>query len=200
MAMSYYKTFAVPGWVILGKTKRDDVIMDWFKDAGARIQEWPSASFPKTLESFKGKGWRHVFTEKTVVIPPQLLAQASEEHARLMSPYSNLSYLNGHRIDRIARTPEDMVKMYDEILLLQDAIAVSQLFQVQEICYDDNKRIRPQLWITQEPCDRSVISKIANKIITIGEGTGFDVNIRTVKNEDMGEFLAEKMVAFNQGR
>jgi len=195
MAMSYYKTFRVPFWVILDKTGKSESILEWFKNAEAKNQEWPAIGFDKTLEEQKKKGWAHVFEEKNVIIPPQLLAKSVGEHVNeVMSPFARFDYNALHRIDRSYEKTSDCTRMFNDIIAVQDSLILSQAFKVAETCFDESKAVRPMLWITEGPCERSVISKIADRVITIGNGAGFDLNIKQVKEDKMDEFLSKKMV------
>lgn len=201
MGMSYYKVFRVPFWGILDKTSKNKEIIEWFKTAEARIQPWPGNGFKDKLESFAKQGWAHVWKEKTVLIPPQLLARALEEYVReTMSPFVNVQFNAVHRIDRVIRKDSDYEKIFNEILNMQDPITSSQMFQVGEICHDENRRVRPQLWLTETPCDKVVISKIAERVFTIGNDASCDINVKSVKADKIDEFLNKKMVELYQNK
>ena len=195
MAMSYYKTFRVPFWVILDKTKKSEKVMDWFRGSEAKVQKWPAVNFKETLSAFKNKGWAHVFKEKNIVIPPQLLAMAIGDHVKeYMTPFAQFDFLSLHRLNRELKKDSDYERIFNEVIGVQEPIVLSQTFQVAETCFNESSPSRPLLWITEDKCERSVISKIADNIVTIGEGAGFDLNIKSVKEDKIEEFLSNKMV------
>lgn len=198
--MFYYKTYFVPYWVIVDDVKKQQEIVDWFKKADAKLQPWPSTGFKESVEGFKNKGWRYVWEESKskgfeAILPPQLVALAISHHVKTnFSPFTELDMSMVHRLDRKIRNDSDYDRIINEVIKYQDSIRLSQLFRVAEICHDENKSNRPQVWISVLPCDRDTIVKITSNLITIGNNSSDTINVRSVKSEDIPEFLAKKML------
>lgn len=197
MPMSYYKVFRVPCWVVLDQTTKSKAVLEYFRERGGRVQEWPGLKFQKYVEALKNKGFSYVWESKPLSLPEILVNRALNDLVlEEVNPYANHSFDRRliHRINRMVKSDSDFVRIFDELVNQQEAIVLSQLFQVAEICHDDAKTNKPQLWVTEKPCNTSAINKIADKILTIGDTASHDINIKNVKKDKLEEYLDKKMV------
>lgn len=199
----YYKTFTVPKWVLIeSSTKaKNSAILEWFKDKDAKEQPWPGLTFHETLLKYKNQGWQHVFTPPTgypVVIPFQLLAMAVIEHTKkelgVVSPALDFS-TTFHRLTTAERTiikeKDDSYRLYNQVMAMQDQIVLSQVFRVLEQCHDERSPKRYLLWVTVAPYDRSIMTRIADKVIAIGDGEGYDVDVSKDSSKNVHKTLEQ---------
>ena len=198
MPMTYYKTFYVPIWVILYDNTKLRTSLKWFEKNKARLQQWPAEGFKDTLWSFKNKGWRNTFPEKEgepFTVNPQMLMMAVQEHLKKhFGPTSNIHFSYPvHRFDRTVRE-EDYERIFNEVLVTQNSISLSQIFQVAERCHNGNSGNRELLWVTVAPCDEKVLTSISEKVIKVGEGKAYDVDITDVSAKELPNYLEKTFV------
>lgn len=184
MAVIYDRVYQVPTWVVVDNTKtKSDQVISWFKEHDALVVEWPSTTFQKTLLSFKNKGWGHVFEEKTLIIPPQLLAMAVIEHCKANfgeTSGSSLKLNLIHRLDRKIVDDSSYAQLFDKVLSSQDPVVLSHTFQIGEKCFD---RERYNLWVSKEPVNNFILQTLAAKVVTIGNDSSYDVPTQDVNNK-----------------
>jgi len=199
MTIHYYKTFKVPNWVLLDTDVESNItktIIGWFSERGALNMEWPSRGFKEKLLSYKNKGWAHILNNTdTLLIPPQLLATAANEHLKdfFKSPSIIDQTLPIHLIDRKIRSELDYNFIFNDLLNMQDTVILSKIFQVGEICHDDAKKNKPQWWITGGDYDRNCINKLSDNVLTVGEGAGYDIDVSGVSKSKVNVFLEEQI-------
>lgn len=197
MSMIYDRTYKVPTWVVVAECEQTDAIIKWFKDAEAHIREWPGNSFEETLYEFKNRGWLQTFRDinpldGTIVISSQLLAMALKRHAeKCMNPSAEFMTNRAHFIDRKVASPQSIERLFDDAMRAQDSMTLSHAFQIGEICHDTDRKRYP-LWVTKEPASVAVISMLADRVITIGPGVGYDFDTTGITNKKIPAFLVEK--------
>lgn len=174
----YYEVHKVPFIVVLCESKRSDFVLKWFQKNEALIQKWPGQTFKDTLMSFKTKGWEEYLKEGKI-LHSQLLDQAFVEHIKKsFFSHAQVSF-STHltpRINRKIETDFDYQRIFDEMISNVEPIQLSYLFQVQEKCFS-KKTPNYKLWLTEAPAPINVLNKIAEKIVTIGEGDNFTIDI-----------------------
>ena len=185
----------VPVWVILqnyeDKEKMGE-ILSWFKEAEVYARPWPSTSFKDTLLAFRNKGWQHEIPkdESEYVVNPQLLALAAAEHVKkTLGATSQISFkVPPHHTSRRVKSDADYPRMFDDLLLNQPQIVLSQMFQVGERCHQEGKQ-NYRVWLTMEPCNRSLLTSISDRVITVGEGDDANINTKNVDTASVREYL-----------
>jgi hypothetical protein len=197
MPMIYYKTFIVPMWVVVSDNTKYRTIMRYFDQKHARLQEWPSLGFKETLLSFGKKGWSHVIPEHSgdeprpsFIVNPQLLMMAITEHIQKRFGPNTIVHFSypTHRLNRQIESDADYDRIFNEILSLQSPTALSQMFQVAERCHQENAP-RDLLWVTPAPCETKLLTRIANHVITIGEGQDYTINVTNIAARQISEHL-----------
>jgi len=191
MSMFYYKTMKVPMWIILNKTQKQNTILKWFQEAEANLQPWPSATFKDTLLAFRNKGWRKFLpTDGEYVLNPQLLAVAATEHVKkTLGVTSQIAFrVPTHHANRTITNDDSYARVFDDLLLNQAGINLSQMFQVGEKCHREGRK-NYSLFVTEAPCNRNVLTSIADRVITIGETDDCDINVSKVNAKETPKFL-----------
>lgn len=196
MAMAYHRVFKVPVWIILDKmTKgRRSTVLEWMASAEARVQEWPAQSYPAALYEYRKKGYAHAIPDGDFVLDTQLLIRSAAEHIKnVLGP---TSYLGGSvsqpasRLDRSIKSNEDLVTIFNDLLSLEDPISLSQIFQVAEKCHRDDIKVS-RVWVSNGPVPKSLLTRIADRVITIGDEANNDVVIDGLKEDKVFEKLDE---------
>ena len=197
MAMIYNKVFKTPLWVVVKKGSKSKQIAKWFTDHGAKLIEWPSSSYKDSLESYKVKGWAHVFNEPRVVIPPQLLTLSANEHAKkTLSPNAHLVFDSSvGRLNRVIESSHDYFDLFNNILKSQPRLNLSQIFQIGELCHNEDSA-RYSVLVTIEPCDKTILTELALKVITIGKGVDCEINIEKAEKDKLEEYLESEIINY----
>jgi len=194
MAMAYHRVFKVPVWIVLEKmTKgRRATILEWMASAEARVQEWPAQSYPKALYEYRNKGYAHALPTGKFTLDTQLLVRSAAEHIKtVLGP---TSYLGGsvsqptNRLDRTVEKDDDLVTIFNDLLSLEDPISLSQIFQVAEKCHRDDIKIS-RVWVTNGPVPKNLLTRIADRVITIGDEANNDVVVDGLKEDQVFERL-----------
>jgi len=198
MPMTYYKTFRVPYWVIVYDNSKIRTIFSWFEKKDARIQEWPTRGFKDAVLSFKKQGWHHIFPknpEDSFVLHPQLTMMAVEKHLKnIFGPTAVIQFTYPvHRIERTIASDSDYTRIFNEVLALQSPIALSQIFQIAERCHNDRPSSREILWITPAPCVENVLTVLSERVIRVGEGEGYDLDVSNIAAKQIPKFFEEKL-------
>lgn len=192
MPMVYTHTYKVPTWIVLNlqgedNEKRRTWLLKALEKAGARTQPWPGHTFGQALLGFRRKGYAH---QLPVAYPynldTSLLLRACSEHIKtVLSP---TSYLGGafkapaHRIDRKVESDADFEVLFNSVLALEDDIGLSQIFQVAEECYA-GKANDSRVWVTVGPAPLSVLTRISNRVITIGDDPNNTICINEINTK-----------------
>lgn len=194
MSQIYNRTFKVPLWVIAsGKSPKLDKAMEWMATRNALVVDWPSNSFADRIESMKRKGWMH---ELKGVYPfflhYQLLGAAVTDHVKGMSEkaYPNFDYPL-HKYDRKIDSPADYARLFDDFLMSQPALYLSNLFQIADKCHRDDG-VAYRCFVTREPCNRDLISKVAERVVTMGTTTGCDIGLKNIDEDKLEEYLEKR--------
>jgi hypothetical protein len=197
MAMIYNKVFKAPLWVVIKKGPKSKQITNWFTEHGAKLIEWPSNSYKETLESYKKKGWADVFSGPKVIIPPQLLIMSANEHAKqTLSPNAQLVFdVSIGRLNRVIESGDDYSVLFNNILKWQPRINLSQVFQIGELCHNEYTT-RHSVLVTNEPCDKTILTELALKVITIGKGVDCEINIEKAEKDKLEDFLEAEITNF----
>lgn len=181
--MIYDKVYLVPTWVICDETPYKERVVNYFVERGGREFKSPAPEFEEVLLSFKKQGWHNTFHQKNKyndgwIIPEQLLLAAVNQFVKQkMTLAARLEILAPHKIDRFYQDGADAERMINDAFLAADPISVSRALQIKENCHDLNKKNRPQLWISQPPYDRRLVERFGEKVVSIGEGEGYDINL-----------------------
>jgi hypothetical protein len=198
MAMSYHKVFKVPTWVILNQmTKgRSKAVAEWFAEAGALNQPWPGNSFPDAVFAYRGKGYAHALPEKQrFILPVDLLLRAASEHVKtVLGPTSYLAGSVGlppGQLNRVVEKPEDLVNIFNDLISLEDPIALSQVFQVAERCYREEAPKLYPCWVTAGPAPKSLLTRISGRVITVGDEPSNDVVVGELAKDQLFETLEQ---------
>jgi hypothetical protein len=201
MAQVYHKLFKVPVWVILNTMtgKKNDAVQDWFAAAEARIQPWPANSYPKTLFGFREKGYAHALPEGKFNLDVALLQRSASEHVKsILGPTSYLAgsvTLPHNRINRSVTGAADLVTIFNDLLSLEDPIALSQIFQVAELCHRDDVK-QAKVWVTAGPAPKGILTRIADRVITIGDEPSNDIVVKGLTKEEISDALSNYFKEF----
>lgn len=191
MAMAYHRVFKVPTWIVINDmTKaRAKAVMAWLKEAEAYPVEWPAKTFPKALLEYRNKGYAHALPEYPFVLETTLLIRAAAEH--LKNVIGPTSYLAGsvnmptNRLNRRAENDTDLVTIFNDLLSLEDPIALSQIFQVQERCFREDTK-RHFAWVSTGPgVPKNLLTRIADRVITIGDDPTNDLCVGEVEKDEL---------------
>lgn len=195
MAMAYHRVFKVPTWIIINDmTKaRTKAVMAWLNDAEAYQVEWPGKTFPKALFEYRNKGYAHALPDYPFVLDTSLLVRAAAEH--LKNAVGPTSYLAGsvnlppNRLNRHTKNDADLVDIFNDLLSLEDPIALSQVFQVQELCYRDDAK-RHRTWVSIGPgVPKNLLTRIADRVITIGDEAANDLSVGGLEKDELNQKL-----------
>lgn len=193
MSSSYYKMFKVPVWVLVQELSKQKtkVVLDWFRDSEALLQEWPANTYKDTVLGYANKGWRD-YVQPGQILPAQLVMMSATEHVKnTVGITSQLIYTSPvHRLDRKMNKDEDYARLFNEILNSQQPIVLSQIFQVAERSH--RERGNHVVWVTPAPAPKNILSILSDKVITVGEGDDCEINIAGVKIKELSEFLEQK--------
>lgn len=197
MAMTYNKTYRVPTWVVLNKTgaKKQKKALQVLTEAGAKVKEWPAATFGEFLLTFRNKGYAsHLPKEFPYFLDPALMLRAAGEHVKnVLGPTSNLSGAfssPANRLNRKIESEADYERLFNQILDLEDPISLSQMFQIAENCHSGYNEAT--VFVTVGPVPKNLLTKVANKVITIGDDADNDIVTEEAKLEEL-EQLATKL-------
>jgi hypothetical protein len=178
MAQIYYKTFKVPTWIIIDLTdaKKKKMVKDWLNESGAREQYWPSNDFNETLDQMRSKG-HTVDYEGKVPLHRDTIIVAATEHIKKLDPVAKiLTPIGTTTVNRFLKSKDDATAIFDKILELQTPTILSFCFRVAEKCHKPNGE-NEKAWFTEVPCNASLISKISDRVVTIGEGENFSLDL-----------------------
>ncbi len=188
MPFFYYKAFKVPMWVLVGETEYQSNIIKYFEEKGALHQEWP-LGFKDTLMSLKSKGWAHEIKDNGMfIINPQLLAIACDKHVKekLHRNARIEAVIPMNRVDRNVKEDFDYERIFATVLSSQEGINLSQCFMVGEKCHGEDPSKIIKCFVTKMPSDdrlnpASLLDRIADKVITIGNGPNYTINMEGSK-------------------
>lgn len=181
----YYKTFKVPTWVVVDNIeKKDKVIQFMLEKFNAVKKDW-AVDFKSTLMSFKNKGWKHELKDSgSYVLNPQLLSLAVVDHVKekinklgkieIVTPF--------HRLNRNINSDKDYENLFTKIIEMQDALNLSQIFSVGELCHNEDKTKNITMFVSESNFPINIINQISDNVVTIGDGDGFTINTKDQKN------------------
>jgi len=197
MAMIYHKPLKVPLWVVVKKSQKAKQISKWFTDRDAKAVEWPALTYKDTVTEFSNKGWLHVFHEPRVVLPPDFVILTAKEHIKkTMSPLSQLVFdISVAKLNRVINNDDDYVNLFNSILKSQPRLNLCQSFQIGELCHNDESK-NYKVFVSIDPCDKSVLTELATKVITIGKGVECDINLEKADKDKLEDFLEQEIVNF----
>lgn len=201
MAMAYHRVFKVPVWIILTEMTKSKkkAVTEWLKEADALTVDWPALSFPQALLAYRNKGYAHALPEPPFVLETQLLLRAASEH--LKAAVGPTSYLAGsvnlppNRLNRSVQSEGDLVQIFNDLLSLEDPIALSQIFQVQERCYREDAK-KHRAWVSSGLADsrgvpKNLLTRIADRVITIGDEASNDLALGETDKAELTQKLED---------
>lgn len=190
--MTYLKSYKVPTWVIIEDGPKAKAVAAFFEKQGGLNQVYPSGTFVNKIESLKNRGYHHIWENPDrVILPPDFLMRAASEHMKdCVTSTSLLAFNNAllARIERQIKSPEDYPKLMDAVLYLQPDINLSQSFQIKERCFRETG-VNYTVFYSVSPANKNVLQRVAETVITVGEGDGSDINIKEVESKNIKKFL-----------
>lgn len=192
MSLVYHRTFYVPLWVIIEECKNKSKVIKWLTENDALGVPWPSLTFKDTAESFRSRGWSE-YLDSEIALPVEFVMRAAVEHVQKTNPTAQLiPYKTLTGINRRDKTKEGYTNIFDELLLSCEPINLSQIFMVQEKAHHPNRESF-KVWFTEDPCNKKVLTMISNKVITVGERDGVDINVEGLSKNELNQTLEEKL-------
>lgn len=197
MAMTYHKAYKVPLWIVVREMapERLEVVNKWLAGAEALPVEWPGKTFPKALLEWRNKGYAHALPEFPFTLDTTLLLRAAAEHVKnVISPTSLLAgsvNMPTNRLDRRVLTEGDLSVIFNDLLSLEDPVALSQIFQVAERCHNENAK-RTFAWVSHGPgVPKALLTRLADRVITIGDEQTNDLVVDCLEQEQLVEKLED---------
>lgn len=197
MPMVYDRAYKVPVWVLINTAdeKKKEKLVQLLTKEGAKLKQWPAPTFAECILSYRKKGYYdHLPQEYPFFVDPSLLLRAAQEH--LKAVISQTSYLGGafkhpaNRLDRKVESDASFERLFNSLLDLEEPIGLSQIFQVAEDCHSEGPR-NFSVFVTTENAPKSLLTKIANKVITIGDGEENDIVIKEAKISELKQVLSK---------
>jgi hypothetical protein len=180
---------------------RAKAVLDFFEAGGARTQPWPANSYPKALYAYRGRGYAHVLPENgRYTLDTALLQRSASEH--LKAEIGPTSYLAGSvsipvgHLNRVVEQESDLVTIFNDLLSLEDPIALSQIFQVAERCHRNDKP-QPRVWVTPGPAPKGLLTRVSDRVITIGDEPNNDFPVGRLTKEQLNESLEQLFAEFS---
>ena len=181
MSAYYDRPFPVDKWIIAtGLTdKQKEIFTKTMPKKGVTFMPWPSLFYKDEILSYTHLGYAEYIKPYPFFLDINSLAIRAAQS--LLRKYNQNSQLSGmplyHRqVNNKIENDEDYTRVMNEILTLNDEITLSQIFNLAEnkdhtfVSYDAHK---------------PTIQKIATKIITIGNGNSFDIDLTDKPQKDL---------------
>lgn len=196
MAMIYDGVFKVPVWITLDDMSKQKtrIVGKWLEGAGAMFMEWPGKTFPEFLMSYRNKGYEHALPNYPFVLDPNLLTRAVSDHIK--QSIASTSYLGGSisipvsRLDRKVTSNDDVTKLFNTVMDLEDPIAVSQMFRIRELCHNEHGR-QYKAWYSNGPAPKKLLNKVASSVISVGDGDECDLSLKDVTKDELESKLTD---------
>ena len=194
MSAIYDQIFKVPCWVVIdSKVKNAKELADELKTKGAHLQEWPANSFLDTIQDLGKKGYSHVTGQKRpFTLDPDFCIRSVVAHLRGMFG-DQVQFSGQHRVpfyravNRVVKTEGDYSRIFDAIVNLEDAVSISQMFQIGEK--------KSPVYVTLTPCTIDIIRKISDRFVTVGNK---DTDV-VVKGKELAEMVSLVESAIDSG-
>jgi hypothetical protein len=169
MAVSYYKIFRTPIWIIVESGPNQDLILEELSYSPLAVRADFPTNFKDTLFSFAGKGWKHLLPQTLPHnLDGQLAILAAIEHIKHLNPIARIIQNSTmYRSNRIVTQDSDYDRIFNEIFLSQDPMVWSQIFKIGENCHETNQK--KVLYYSKTPYISKVINELAHVVITIGD-------------------------------
>lgn len=193
MAITYHKAYKVPLWIVVSSDCSEEVkgwAADWCSDTGALRQDWPAATYVDTLYSFRSRGYQAAIpVGKSFILETGLLLRSADAHVK--KTISELSKLGGsvsvppHQLDRNVHSEADLATIFNDLLSLEDPIALSQIFQVGERCFNETtfgKQYRAFYSVGDAP--KGLLVRLADRIVTIGDISQSDISFGEMDTQE----------------
>ena len=200
MSIIYNRVYKVQSWIVLDTkdTKKTQELLAGFKkEGGVHEVKWISKEFPITVNELARQGWAHeVNRPMPLTANPDFLMVAVSKHIRLYGASKSLSGTPEKPVSSINRkvnNGDDYVRIFDSVLENEPAMSLSYIFDIGELCYMDNSRIKT--FITVGPVAKKVLQKVSDNVITISdsEDSG-EIVIDGCQPEDAIRKVIEKVV------
>lgn len=184
MSTIYNRAYRVPVWVVLApETPNAKELGEYLAANGAEEIAWPSASFFDTVKGMTSKGWGHIAEQKypyhldsgflpiaAIYHIKKLFGESKMFSGAPMKPWSQA-------VSRRMASDKDYVRVFDEILSVEDPIALSHMFSIGDRCHTDSKRTH--VFFTYGTPLKNVLQRVADAVIVVGEGGTVSVEGRT---------------------
>lgn len=180
MSTIYNQTYHVPAWVILNLDPKNEeqraklkALREYLSENGAFEQKWPSNSFGSTVKSLVGRGWAHAVSNKPFTVDAHFISVAAAEHVKeFFGPNKVLNLASSqkpwhHIVSRKVEFPEDYTRIFDALLMLQDPMTLSHLFDIGNKCHTDNRRT--YVFFTEGAPAITLLRSVARSVIVVGE-------------------------------
>jgi len=174
--MIYTHLYKVPTWIVINKLPKGKrkKVQDFFVERrNAKLKVWPTEGFGDYLLTFRKKGYQsHLPEQFPYIVDSSLLLRAAGEHVKnVISVTSHLGSsfsVPAHRLNRKVEKKEDLDELLNLVLGLEDEVGLSQMFQVAEDCFTGTEKDK-KMFVTLGPVPLKILTKIADKVITIGD-------------------------------
>jgi hypothetical protein len=198
--MYYDKTHKVPVWLVVDLAEeKTNALVAALSEDGAHVQEWPSSSFASTVKSMSRLGWSHIVdTPYPKRVPVEFLSVAASKHIKSIFGenviFGRPTVPYQHALDRAANTEADLEKIFNAMLGLEEDIGISQIF--------DLINLKSKIYITSgDSSVAKVVARVSDKVVTVGRGDGFVINVKNQKPEEIintvREFI-DNLLGLNQ--
>lgn len=189
----YHKVERVPMWFVVGDTKHQEKVVKWLEEAEALHREWPSIYFKPACMALKGR-YKSMFAAEPVVFTKDFIVRAATDAVRMISSRSTLNLnLPITRISKIVKDDSDYTRIFDEILKLLQPIALSQMFQIGEHTIGARRGENRMAFYTVGNCNKELLTWMADRVITIGDGESYTIDLSDVKANQVKKTLENSM-------
>jgi hypothetical protein len=179
MSFIYYQTEKVDTWTCIdeGSAKAASALK-WFLHHDAHQVVWPSITFHETVAELAKSGWHEHVKPFPYFMNTDLLQTATKRHIeKFCGPFVTFGAKQHlFKMNRKIESDADYVRLFDDMLLNQDSIFLSGQFKIGELCKDQSGK-RYSMFVTTGYCNRKVIDLVSEKVITVGDGSHFDIDL-----------------------
>lgn len=174
MSVIYNKAYKVPSWVLV--TSGDEgasAALDFLHQNGALQVQWPGATFKDTVTELGKRGYAHeVSKDMPYQMSVRFLEVAVAKHIK--ESLGSNKMLSGapsqpmHVVNRSVQTDADFERIFNEVIQLEDSIALSHLFDVGSRCFGESTKYK--VFYTVGDVPRNVLQRISDSVIVVGDG------------------------------
>jgi hypothetical protein len=181
MTTYYDREFPVSKWIIgIDLTeKQEEIITKISNKKGGWYVKWPALEMPEELKKLASEGYAEQINQPMPFFLDLTLAlRAMVNITRRNNPFAPISNKpQYHHLcnNRIANE-KDFIRLANEILAANDPITLSQVFDTAE---------KTHLSVFSLDADKKAVQKIASKVITLGNGSEFDINLSDLNPKDL---------------